>query len=78
MKIGVKTFDSEKFLKHLENKVDFFEIMAVQKNDYSFLKNFSLPMVIHAEHHDFGVNPADISRQEQNLKSINFSNFSEE
>ena len=73
MKIGVKTFDDPNFLKHFENKVDFFEIMAVQKNDYSFLKNFSLPIVIHAEHGSFGFNPTDISKKEQNLKSIKFA-----
>jgi len=73
MKIGVKTFDSEKFLDYFEDKSDFFEIMAIQKNDYSFLKKFSLPMVIHAEHQGFGMNPADISKKEQNLKSINFA-----
>jgi len=73
MKVGVKTFNSEEFLKHFEDKVDFFEIMAVQTNDYSFLKNFSLPMVIHAEHQQFGVNPADSSKKELNLRSINFA-----
>ncbi len=73
MKIGVKTFDNPNFLKHFENKVNFFEIMAVQKNDYSFLKNFSLPMVIHAEHGSFGFNPADISKKKQNLKTIKFA-----
>lgn len=73
MKIGVKTFDNPNFLKHFEDKVDFFEIMALQKNDYSFLKKFSLPMVIHAEHQVYGVNPADSSKKEFNLKSINFA-----
>lgn len=73
MKIGVKTFDSENFLKHFENKADFFEIMAVQKNDYSFLKKFSLPIVIHAEHERFGINSSDISKKEENLKSLNFA-----
>jgi endonuclease IV len=73
MKIGVKTFDDENFLKPFENKVDFFEIMAVQGNDYSFLKNFSLPMVIHAEHQGFGMNPADLTKRKQNLKSVNFA-----
>lgn len=73
MKIGVKTFDDKNFLKHFENDVDFFEIMAIQKNNYSFLKNFSLPIVIHAEHQYFGVNPADISKKEENLRSINFA-----
>ncbi len=73
MKIGVKTYNSEKFLKHFENKADFFEIMAIQKNDYSFLKKFSLSMVIHAEHQGFGTNIADISKKKSNLKSINFA-----
>ncbi len=73
MKIGVKTFDNPKFLKNFENKVDFFEIMAAQKNDYSFLKNFSLPIVIHAEHDKFGFNPADISKKEFNMKAIKFA-----
>jgi hypothetical protein len=73
MKIGVKTYDNENFLKHFEDKSDFFEVMAVQKNDYSFLKNFYLPIVIHAEHQAFGFNPADISKKEFNLKSVNFA-----
>lgn len=73
MKIGVKTFDSEKFLKHFENDVDFFEVMALQKNDYSFLKQFSLPFVIHAEHQFYETNPADISKKDFNLKSVNFA-----
>lgn len=73
MKIGVKTFDNPEFLKQFEDKVDFFEIMAIQTNDYSFLKDFSLPIVIHAEHQAFGVNPADSSKKELNLRSINFA-----
>jgi sugar phosphate isomerase/epimerase len=73
MKIGVKTFDDENFLKFFENKVDFFEIMTVQGNDYSFLKNLYLPIVIHAEHQGFGMNPADYTKRKQNLKSVNFA-----
>ncbi len=73
MKIGVKTYGDENFLKPFEDKVDFFEIMAVQENDYSFLKNFCLPMVIHAEHQVYGSNPADISKKKSNLKSVNFA-----
>jgi endonuclease IV len=73
MKVGVKTFDSGEFLKHFEDDADFFEIMAVRENDYSFLENFSLPIVIHAEHQRWGVNPADSSKKELNLKSVNFA-----
>jgi endonuclease IV len=73
MKIGVKTFDSEEFLKYFEDKVDFFEIMTAQKNDYSFLRKFSLPIVIHAEHWGFKTNPADTTKKEENLKSLNFA-----
>jgi len=73
MKIGVKTFGDVKFLEHFKDKVDFFEIMAAQKNDYSFLRKFSLPIVIHAEHSGFGINYADISKKEENIKSISFA-----
>jgi endonuclease IV len=73
MKLGVKTFDNPKFLKYFENKADFFEIMASQKVNYSFLKDFSLPMVIHAEHMGFNMNPADKTKKDINLKSINYA-----
>lgn len=73
MKLGVKIFDEREFLNHFENEADFFEVMAIQKNDYSFLKEFSLQIVIHAEHHHFGINPADISKKEESLKSLNFA-----
>jgi len=73
MKIGVKTWDSEKFLKHFENQADFFEVQAIQTNDYKFLKKFSKPIVIHAEHFKQGSNPADKTMFKQNLKSINFA-----
>ena len=38
-----------------------------------FLKNFSLPIVIHAEHQGFGMNPADLTNRKRNLKSVNFT-----
>jgi deoxyribonuclease-4 len=73
MNIGVKTFDDSNFLKHFENKADFFEIMASQKVNHSFLKSFSLPIVIHAEHSAFGVNIADNTKDKLNLKSVNYA-----
>lgn len=73
MKIGVKTYDNEKFLDSFTEIADFFEVQAIQKNDYSFLKKYSIPIVIHAEHYDFGVNYADNSKRDFNMKSINFA-----
>jgi len=72
-RIGVKTFDSGDFLKVFENKVDFFEIMAVEKNNYEFVKELSLPIVIHSQHRRFGINIADKTKIEKNLSSINFA-----
>ena len=63
MKIGVKTFNNPKFLEHFEKDVDFFEVQAIQKNNYSFLKKFSLPIVVHAEHQNFGINISDKSKE---------------
>ena len=73
MKIGVKTFNDPNLLKHFEKKIDFFEIQAIQSNDYSFLKEFSLPIVVHAEHHNWGINIADKDKEKSNLKAINFA-----
>jgi len=76
MKFGVKTFDDIKLLKYFADKADFFEVQAIQSTPMSFylqLKQFSIPIVIHAEHYGFGVNYADKSKLEFNLKSINFA-----
>jgi len=73
MKIGVKTFDNKNFLKPFVDEVDFFEIMAVEKNNYDFLKEFNLPIVIHSQHRKFGVNIADKTLVQRNLNSINFA-----
>ena len=74
MKFGVKTFDNPSFLKHFESKADFFEIMAVEKNNYGFLNEFkSKPMVIHSQHINFGINIADPALHQKNLSSIKFA-----
>lgn len=73
IKLGVKTFDSRDFLRELESRADFFEIMTIQGKDYSFLRDFSKPIVIHAEHHRFGVNYADNVKCEKNLRSLEFA-----
>ena len=73
MKIGVKTFKDPDYLKKFEEKVDFFEIMAIETNDYDFIKELKLPIVVHSQHRMFGVNAADKKKQKRNLSSINFA-----
>ena len=73
MKIGVKTYDDRFFLHHFKGKVDFFEVMAIEDTDYSYLKEFSMPIVIHVEHRTFGVNFADKTKEKQNISAINFA-----
>jgi len=75
MKFGVKTYDSKEFLDYLLDKADFFEVQAIRKNDYSFLKNYSgkKSIVIHCEHQGFGVNLCDSSKKEFNLGAISFA-----
>lgn len=73
MKIGVKTFDNEKFLDYFIDKADFFEVQAIQKNNYDFLKKYKIPIVIHSEHIGFGINSADKELFKKNLESINFA-----
>lgn len=73
MKIGVKKYSNQKFLKYFEDKADFVEIMGLEKNNFNFLKNFSIPITIHAQHQGFGVNNADKTNHKKNLSSINHS-----
>ena len=75
MKIGVKTYDNEKFLEHFRKKADFFEILTIEGRDYEFAEQFSqfLPVIIHAQHYIFGSNPADKSKDEGDASSINFA-----
>ena len=73
MKLGVKTFKEGDFLRPFKDKADFFEVMAIQDENYSFLKEFSLPIVIHAQHQKFGVNNADKTKIKKNIDSTNFA-----
>lgn len=73
MKFGVKTYNEEKLLDFFIDKCDFFEVQAIQVNDYSFLKKYSLPIVIHCEHENFGINIADSSKKDLNLQAIHFA-----
>jgi len=73
MKIGVKTYSEVKFLEYFEDKVDFFEIMALEKPNLEvieFIKKTKVPIVIHSQHKTFGINNADSSKMEKNLSSI--------
>ncbi|MFH1238175.1 MAG: TIM barrel protein [archaeon] len=73
MKFGVKIFCDAKFADYFKDKADFLEVMAIEGKDYSFLKNYPLPIIIHAMHQGFGTNPADKTLFEKNLTSINFA-----
>jgi deoxyribonuclease IV len=73
MKIGVKTYDNMDFLEYFKDKCDFFEVMAIETIDYSFLKNFSKPIVIHAQHERFLINNADKLKETKNLASSDFA-----
>jgi endonuclease IV len=75
MKFGVKTYDSKEFLDSFLDDADFFEVQAIRKNDYFFLKDYlgKKDIVIHCEHQGFGVNLCDSSRREVNLNAISFA-----
>ena len=70
MKFGIKTFGDRKFVKYFEKKADFLEIMAINGRDYSFLRSFPKPIIIHAEHQKFGINYADRSNILESVNSI--------
>lgn len=73
MRIGVKTFYSPDFLRRFEKDSDFFEIMAIETENYDFISKFSKPWVIHSQHEKFGLNNADKQKRAENLKSLKFA-----
>ena len=73
MNLGAKTYDDPLFIKSVEKSADFLEIMAIEGKDYTFLKEFSKPIVIHAQHEVFGLNTADPSKRAKNLSSISYA-----
>lgn len=73
MKFGVKTYNDEKFLDFFNEKCDFFEVQAIRGNNYSFLKKYKLPIVIHCEHDVMGINIANPLKEKENIDSINFA-----
>jgi len=73
MKIGVKNYGDLDYFRALNDKADYFEIMAIPGKDYSYMDEFDKPIVIHAQHEGFGINIADKSKFDKNLESINFA-----
>ncbi|NPE27078.1 TIM barrel protein [Methanococcoides sp. SA1] len=73
MKFGIKNYDDEEFFDFFEGKADFFEVQAIRGNDYSYMKKYDLPIVVHAEHRGFGSNYFDSKKYKENLESLNFA-----
>jgi len=73
MKIGVKSYDYSRELEYFRDKVDFFEIMAIEGRDYSGFKDFKMPFIIHSQHAVFGINNADKNLHQKNLSSFNYA-----
>jgi len=66
MKIGVKTYDGEEYIEFFKDKVDFLEVMSFV--DRELIKNSKI--VIHSKHSRFGINPADINKENENKTEI--------
>lgn len=75
MKVGIKIYGKNDFdfVSKIIDKIDFIETMAIQTENYDFLKDVDLPKVIHNEHSKFGFNLPDASINQKNMSSINFS-----
>lgn len=67
MKLGVKTYNDEKFLDFFVDKADFFEVQAIEENNYDFLKKYDKNFIIHSQHIVWGINIADKSIIKKNL-----------
>lgn len=69
MKLGLKTYDNSDFINYFKNKVDFIEIMSFVDKQLLLDKT----IVVHSKHSKFGINPADIKKEKENLAEIKIS-----
>jgi sugar phosphate isomerase/epimerase len=75
MKLGLKIFNKEDYekIRPLFDEIDFLEIMAIEENDYSFLKEWKKPIIIHCMHQGFGINFANPMVFSQNRSALKFA-----
>jgi len=72
MKFGAKDYFEEEFLDYFADKADFLEVQGLRDHNYDFIRKYKVPIVVHAEHHLQGSNPAD-STCKTNIESIRYS-----
>lgn len=66
MLLGVKTYNDKKFIEYFKDKVDFLEVMSFAKRED--LENIKI--IIHCKHQLFGINPADKTKEKENLEEL--------
>jgi endonuclease IV len=73
MKVGVKLWaDNKDYARKIEKHVDFFEVIAEEGKNYSFLTKIKKPLIIHAEDFRFQTN---LANPENNTLSIRYLTF---
>ncbi|MCK5107707.1 MAG: sugar phosphate isomerase/epimerase [Nanoarchaeota archaeon] len=75
MKLGLKIFYKKDYetIKPLFDKIDFLEVMALEGEDYSFLKNWKKPIVVHCMHTGLGINFANPLNFSKNRSALRFA-----
>jgi len=75
MNIGFKIFspDQVELLEKFSDYVDFVEIMAVQSYRIDAFDGIKLPIYIHCEHEDFGINLPDLGKEQASRQAISHS-----
>lgn len=78
MKVGLKFFPDtlEKSfpdIDRIREAADFLEIMAVEGYDFSRFEGLGIPVNVHAEHSEFGVNLANPKKRDANLRALRFA-----
>lgn len=73
MKIGVKIHpDNKDYVKQIRPYVDFFEVVAIEGKNYSFLKTEKTPLVVHAEDFKYQANLANPGNNSINQRYLAF------
>ncbi len=72
--VGAKFFPNGKIFYHkIKKNADFLEIMATEGEEYTFLKEYANPIVIHIEHDSFGINFANPYKRQKNAKAVKWA-----
>lgn len=75
MNIGLKIVPqtTESSAQEIIGLVDFVEVYAKEGEEYAWLRGYDLPVIVHCEHSEDGVNLSNPNEEERNVKAVSWA-----